>query len=235
MVDKLRGAAESKRQNGMPSIHAVNERVQQEADEPEGVGRPPLRALQSGSNPSDVALHASDGSGSCGPALDRAGIDRSSEFLMSHEPRSEKNAEHQARQQGAERHSLNILKRKDMDLIIFWFPIIGGGILAAIAISAAFTVEHKPLAIWCGFAGAVLLGFVFCLQLQQKVWESKERNTPVAPATTSPEFISFKEKSDEVTFTLGGLSFTTTVERLTRESVHPFGFWRLFAGSFVCC
>jgi len=43
-----------------------------------------LRSLYFGPNPSDAAMHAGDGSGSCGSAVDRAGIDRKCNFKLGH-------------------------------------------------------------------------------------------------------------------------------------------------------
>lgn len=123
--------------------------------------------------------------------------------------------------QGTNSRAPNILQREDMDLIIFWFPIVGGGIFATIAISAAFTEDHKSLAIWCGYIATIMLGFVFCLQLQEKIWNFE--NMPGSPPTPKlPEPLVFRERSDVVTFTLGGEGVTTTVERLSKDTWQPF-------------
>jgi len=51
-----------------------------------------------------------------------------------------------------------------MEFFNLWLPLIGGGILCAIAISAWFA-EHHLTAIWFGFFGAVCLLLLFALQL----------------------------------------------------------------------
>jgi hypothetical protein len=55
-----------------------------------------------------------------------------------------------------------------MDLLNLWIPLIGGGILIAIAISAWFS-DQKVISIWFGFAGAVLLLFLGAVQIQEIV------------------------------------------------------------------
>ena len=51
-------ASEPLRADGVPSIHAPDQRIQQEASEPESVGRAALRALQFRARASDAALYA---------------------------------------------------------------------------------------------------------------------------------------------------------------------------------
>lgn len=55
---------------------------------------------------------------------------------------------------------------RKMELFNLWLPMIGGGILFAIAIGAWFA-EQKIHAIWFGFSGLVCLLLLFALQLQE--------------------------------------------------------------------
>lgn len=55
-----------------------------------------------------------------------------------------------------------------MELLNLWLPLIGGGILGAIAIGAWFG-EHKIAAVWFGFGGTVCLLLLGALQVQELV------------------------------------------------------------------
>jgi len=104
-----------------------------------------------------------------------------------------------------------------IDLLIFWIPIIAGSILATIAVAAYFSGQHGSLAIWTGFATVVAFGFVFCLQLQQKVWESKPTATP---ALDEPTFVEHPDHI-EFSFGAGGIRVIQSIERLEKEPFQP--------------
>jgi hypothetical protein len=53
-----------------------------------------------------------------------------------------------------------------MDVLNLWLPLIGGGLLCAVAIGAWFG-DQKSIAIWFGFAGLVCLLLLAALQLQE--------------------------------------------------------------------
>jgi hypothetical protein len=117
-----------------------------------------------------------------------------------------------------------------IDLLIFWIPIVAGSILAAIAIAAYFSGQHGSLAIWTGFATAVAFGFVFCLQLQQRLWQSKKvaatpppSETPSATIAHLPDEPTFVEHIDHVEFSFGagGLHNAQSIERLEKEPFSP--------------
>lgn len=55
-----------------------------------------------------------------------------------------------------------------MDIFNLWLPLIGGGILIAVAIGAWFS-DHKVLGTWFGFAGLVALLFLAALQTHEAV------------------------------------------------------------------
>ena len=55
---------------------------------------------------------------------------------------------------------------RHMDILNLWLPLIGGGLLCAIAIGAWFG-DQRPIAIWFGFAGLVCLLLLAALQLQE--------------------------------------------------------------------
>jgi hypothetical protein len=57
------------------------------------------------------------------------------------------------------------MSNRNMDFFNIWLPLIGGGILFAIAIGAWFS-EHKITAIWFGFSGAICFLLLAALQLQ---------------------------------------------------------------------
>lgn len=67
-----------------------------------------------------------------------------------------------------------------MDLINIWIPLIGGGILWAIAIGAWFA-ERKIAGIWFGFAGTVLLLLLLVLHLQEGVLEATSHEKAPRP------------------------------------------------------
>jgi len=56
-----------------------------------------------------------------------------------------------------------------MAFAIFWLPLIAGLLLGGVAVGAWYGGD-KTLAVWIGFAGAVLLLLTAALQIQQFVW-----------------------------------------------------------------
>lgn len=68
-------------------------------------------------------------------------------------------------------------RRQLMELSSLWLPLIGGGILIAIAISAWFA-DHKIVGIWFGFAGFVCLLLLAALQIQESVDAETNRPSP---------------------------------------------------------
>jgi len=55
---------------------------------------------------------------------------------------------------------------KKMELLNVWLPVIGAGVLIAIAVAAWFA-ERRIAGIWFGFAGVVCLLLLLALQLQE--------------------------------------------------------------------
>jgi len=53
-----------------------------------------------------------------------------------------------------------------MDFAIFWLPVIGGGVLWAIAISAWFSTDKQIPAVWFAFGGTICFLLTIALQVQ---------------------------------------------------------------------
>jgi hypothetical protein len=70
-----------------------------------------------------------------------------------------------------------------MEFLNIWIPLIGGGILWAIAIGAWFS-ENKITGVWFGFSGTVCLLFLFALHLHEHFVGERElaKAAAVAPA-----------------------------------------------------
>lgn len=62
-----------------------------------------------------------------------------------------------------------------MELLNLWLPLIGGGVLLAIAISAWFA-DRRIVGIWFGFAGIVCLILLAALQLQEHEVDAKKQS-----------------------------------------------------------
>jgi hypothetical protein len=69
-----------------------------------------------------------------------------------------------------------LAKRLQMDVLNLWLPLIGAGILGAIAVSAWFAGQ-RSVGIWFGFAGTICLLLLVALQAQDFV--NRQDATPV--------------------------------------------------------
>ncbi|MGO8865520.1 MAG: hypothetical protein ACLQME_03360 [Alphaproteobacteria bacterium] len=78
-----------------------------------------------------------------------------------------------------------------MEFANFWLPIIGGGLLWAIAIGAWFS-DHKIIGIWSFFAGTVILLFLFALQIQDNVRKGASDQADAAEKALRP-WVSVRE------------------------------------------
>lgn len=77
-----------------------------------------------------------------------------------------------------------------MDLLNLWLPLVGGGILGAIAIGSWFG-EHRIAAVWFGFAGAVCLLLLAALQIQDLIAHAEQPALSQATILDQRPWVSF--------------------------------------------
>jgi hypothetical protein len=74
-----------------------------------------------------------------------------------------------------------MVRRKEMDLLIFWLPIAGGILLGGLAANAWYG-NDKILSIWLAFAGIVSFLLVAVIQIQQAIERQNSSQSVVAPS-----------------------------------------------------
>ena len=74
------------------------------------------------------------------------------------------------------------MKRRSMDLAIFWLPIIGSILLGGLA-GTVWYGGNKTFGLWLAFAGLICLGLVVVLQIQQAIWASHASEPAATTAT----------------------------------------------------
>jgi hypothetical protein len=80
------------------------------------------------------------------------------------------------------------MQRKNMELAIFWLPIVGGILLGGVAVGAWYA-GNKIFGLWVGFAGLICFLFVAALQVQQAITKHPISNANDAAVKQSRAYV----------------------------------------------